>query len=64
MEKILKVFTSHEDAEADDRDYYASLTPQGRLNILLEMVRKHREGFGEAGERLERVLSITHLKEG
>jgi hypothetical protein len=57
----VRLFHSFAEAEAADREYYRSLTPQERLDILLEMVARHRESLGEAGERLERVCRITQL---
>jgi hypothetical protein len=61
MERSIQIFDSHAEADEADRAYYASLTPQERLDLLLEMVKQYREGFGEAGERLERVCRIDEL---
>ena len=61
MERSVRLFDSHAEADEADRAYYASLTPQERLDLLLEMVKTYREGFGEAGERLERVCRIDEL---
>ena len=61
VEPICKVFKSHEEAEAADRAYYAAMSPQERLNLLLEIVARHRESLGEAAERFERVHRIVEL---
>ena len=53
-------FSSFE--EADD-EYYASLTPQERVDILLDMIAAYRESLGETGERLERVYRVIELSE-
>lgn len=63
MEKVLKVFNSFEDADQADVDYYASITPQERVDILLDMIAAYRESLGETGERLERVYRVIELSE-
>jgi hypothetical protein len=61
MEKVLKVFNSFEEADRADDEYYASLTPQQRVDILLEMIAAYRESLGETGQRLERVYRVVEL---
>jgi len=51
MERVVRVFDSHAEAAAADRAFYRSLSPQERLNPLLELAARHREGFGEAATR-------------
>lgn len=59
MEKVVRVFKSFEEAEAADRAYYRSLTPEQRLEILFELITPD-EGCDEAPEeRLQRVYRIT-----
>ena len=60
MERIVRRFDSHAEADAADRAYYLSLTPQQRLEILFELVRLYREEHG-CSERLERVYRIVEL---
>jgi hypothetical protein len=60
MERIVRRFDSHAEADAADRAYYRSLTPQQRLEILFELVRMCREEHG-CSERLERVYRIVEL---
>jgi hypothetical protein len=59
VEKIVRKYQSHAAAERADRDFYRSLTPQQRLEILLEIV--SRTASNEAEQRLERVCSIAKL---
>ena len=63
MERKLEVFGSHEAADVADRAYYASLSPQARLDLQLELIRRQREALGEAGGRLERVCRVAQLGE-
>jgi len=60
MERVVRRFDSHAEADAADRAYYRSLTPQQRLEILFELVRMYREEHG-CSERLERVYRIVEL---
>ena len=61
MEKVLKVFSSFEEAERADDEYYASLSPQERVDILLDMIAAYRESVGETEQRLERVYRVVEL---
>jgi hypothetical protein len=61
MQKTLQLFHSFDDAERADDEYYASLTPQQRLDILLDLIAAHREFAGETATRLERVCRLTQL---
>ena len=63
MEPIIRVFDSHDEADQADRDFYASLSPQERVELLLELVARYRESFGEAGERFERVYRVIELSQ-
>ena len=60
MPRIMRQFDSHAEADAADRAYYRSLTPQQRLEILFDLVRLYREEHG-CSERLERVYRIVEL---
>jgi hypothetical protein len=61
VERVAKVFRSFEEADEADDEYYANLTPEERLDILLELVERHRSALGEAASRLERVHCVTEL---
>ena len=61
VERVVQIFRNFEDAdEADDR-FYAGLTPEARLEMLLELVERHRSALGEAASRFERVHHIVEL---
>jgi hypothetical protein len=61
MERTLRVFESVKEAEHADAAYYASLSPQERVDLLLELNRRYRESTGETSERLERVYRVAEL---
>jgi len=63
MKKTIRIFKSHAEAEAADIEYYRSLTPQERLEILCELVADYDAGFDESKRRLQRVYRITSLEE-
>lgn len=60
MERIGRKFASHEEADAADVEYYRSLTPRQRMEILLEMV-EQRMPRDEAERRLKRVYRVVEL---
>lgn len=62
MERIVRQFESHAEADAADRTYYLSLTPRQRLEILFDLVQLYREKHG-CSERLERVYRIVELSQ-
>jgi hypothetical protein len=64
MERIARIFRSFEDAEKADLEAMAALTPQERVDLLLELVARYRESLGEAAERFERVHRVIELSEG
>ena len=53
MEKKVVKFRSFEEAEKADRDFYRKLTPQARLEILLELLNHGPK------QRLERTYRVT-----
>jgi len=46
VERIVRQFESHAEADAADRTYYLSLTPRQRLEILFDLVQLYREKHG------------------
>lgn len=58
----LQVFTSFAEAEEADTRYYASLTPQQRLDLQLEIIARHREALGQTDRRIERVYRVVKLE--
>jgi hypothetical protein len=61
MERTLRVFRSFEESDKADREYYKSLSPQQRLDLLLELIQQ-RQG-DEAAKGFERVCRIVKLHE-
>jgi hypothetical protein len=61
VEKVINEYSSFAEADQADDLYYASLTPQQRLDILLEMIASYRESLGEAGQKFERVYRVIEL---
>jgi hypothetical protein len=48
MEKVIRVFANHAEADAAGRAFFAQLSPQERLDLVLDLAARYREGFGEA----------------
>jgi hypothetical protein len=62
IEKVVKVSRSFEERDQADKAYYRSLTPQRRIEILLELnSRWPAKGHDEGSQRLERVYRIVKL---
>ena len=59
MEKVIKVFKTHEDAEKADREFYKSLSCQERLDILLTLIARYQRALpDETGTGLKRVYRV------
>ena len=58
MEKRVRIFASHAEAEAADRAYLRSLAPAQRMNFLLDLV---REGTDEASTGFTSVDIVLKL---
>jgi hypothetical protein len=63
MERVAQVFRTFEEADLADDLYYAELTPEARLDILLSLIERYRSSLGEAAERFERVHHIVELSQ-
>ena len=61
MERVAKVFGSHEEADQATRAYYRNLTPAERLNILLEIIARAHPTDHDSQQGLARVYRITQL---
>jgi len=61
MDKAVRVFGTHADADRADRAYYASLTPAERLDILLQLVATYQESLDESAKGFERVHRVVEL---
>ena len=64
MERRVRRYSSFEEEEKATREYYLSLTPQERLDILLELIDQSRDANDEASQGFERVYRITQLSPG
>jgi hypothetical protein len=58
VEKVIRVFKSFEEAEEADREYYRSLTPKQRLDILFTLI----ERWGAFGQRSKRTRRVVQRK--
>lgn len=61
MERVGRVFQSCEEAERADDQFYAALSPEERLDMLLVLIERHRSALGKVADRFERVHRITEL---
>lgn len=58
IQRTVKLYSSHEDAEADDREFYLSLTPNERVELLMKL----RELWsGPHFGRLERTCQLLDV---
>lgn len=60
MEKVVRKFKTFAEAEAADREFYNSLTPDERVDILLELIAQYHGG---TQPRLERVCRVVKFDE-
>lgn len=61
MKRVARKFNSFRESEQADRRYYLSLTPEERLDILLDLIAAYRDGLDEAAKGFERVHRIVEL---
>lgn len=61
VDRIVQTFRSFEEADEADDQYYADLPPQQRLDILLQLIERHRSSIGEPAKRFERVHQVAEL---
>ena len=58
----IEVFDSHQAADEDDVAFYSSLTPQQRLDMVLELSASSKEGQADASRdgrsRIYRVVEL------
>lgn len=64
MEKVSKIYNSHKEAEEADSKYYASLSPNQRVEILLELISNYASSYYDGfTEGFKRVHTIVDRKE-
>jgi len=61
MEKVVRKYRSHRESEQADREYLRSLTPEQRVDLLLELVAQAQSHETEQG--FARVYRIVKLHE-
>lgn len=61
MERTVAKFSSHQQAEQATLEYYRRMSPQQRLDILLDLIESSRKEGDAAAERFERVYRIAKL---
>lgn len=62
LHKEIQVFKGFQAAQDADDLYYARLSRQERVDILLALIAAHREQLGETAERFENVYRVTQRK--
>ena len=60
MDKVARLFTSLDEADKADYQHLRSLTPEQRIQMLLEIIENYYGPF----EGFERVCRITELERG
>lgn len=60
MQPVARKFSSHAAADAADRAYYQSLTPNERLDILFTLIERGKKPH-EIGQKPARVYRIVKL---
>jgi hypothetical protein len=63
IDPTVQKFSSHEEAERAEREYYNSLSPEQRVEVLLELMNRGRDLNDPASQRLERAYRIVKLKD-
>ena len=58
VKRVLTVFNSFKELEADERAYWLSRTPQERLQAM-ELMRQLTHGSQYTSQRLQRVLTVA-----
>ena len=58
MKKSFEIVSSHHDAAQSDKEFWATQSPQERLQHVLELSRMNY-GIDRVSSRLQRVLEIT-----
>ena len=55
-------FSSHQEAEKADLEFYRSLTGEQRLDLLLDLINNATANEGGVERKIERVYKIVKLK--
>lgn len=60
MERTIRFFKSFAEAEEADKEYYRSLTPAQRIEILLILRNRYQPQKDESRGRLKRVFELLN----
>ncbi len=63
MDRSVRIAHGFDEADRADEEFYASVTPQQRVDLLLEMIAAYTESLGEAAQGFERVHRIVELSQ-
>lgn len=63
MKKTGEKFASLEEADEAEHQYYRNLTPDARVEILLELVARYWSGADGTSEGFEKVFRLAPLEE-
>jgi len=63
IQKVVQRFSSFAESDRATRRYYAGLSPQERLDLLLELVFTEWNDDDEAAQGLQRVYRVVKLGE-
>ena len=58
MEKVVRAYDPHQEAEAADLEYHRKLTPEQRLRILFQIIADHEGGTDASKGRVQKVVRI------
>ena len=59
MEKVFRIFDSHNDADCEEKKYYLGLSPNQRVEILLQLVSNYSDTYNNGTTaRLQRIYRI------
>ena len=56
MERVIRIFKTHEEAAEADREFYRSLTPEQRLEILFQLNETDSPEWAAPMKRVFRVV--------
>ena len=63
MEPIVRKFASFAEADQADREYYQSLSPNERVQLVVQLMERSKIFYDDPPQGLERVCRIIKLSE-
>ena len=58
MRKLVRKFETHNEADRAEHEYYRSLTPEQRMDILFQLVEESSDGASEGFKRVYRIVKL------